>query len=244
MNDGHDIRVPNIDAARDGTRCEDVRNAWASVFCECACGHYGGLACLGYAAASRTAKPMVVDVGVEIRFLGQPLVAESQSRSLRSMRPGSTRRSFRRTRCGWWRACSTGRTTIGPPTSTRAPGSSRRPWHRRSPTPNCTPASSGCPSIRQWRPSTGRTGGPRCRPRPPNACGTAILYAPSMDHRRDELVFLVRMWHETDSAAESAWRGSVHEIGNGRRFYVTAPDEIAAFMATALRREPHEGEKS
>jgi hypothetical protein len=42
----------------------------------------------------------------------------------------------------------------------------------------------------------------------------------------------------------ASWRGSVHEIGNGRRFYVTAPDEIAAFIATALRREPHEGEKS
>jgi hypothetical protein len=65
-----------------------------------------------------------------------------------------------------------------------------------------------------------------------------------MDHRRDELVFLVRMWHDTDSAAESAWRGSVLEIGNGRRFYVTAPDEITAFIATALRREPHEDEKS
>jgi hypothetical protein len=48
----------------------------------------------------------------------------------------------------------------------------------------------------------------------------------------------------TDSATESAWDGSVHEIGTGRRFYVTAPDEITAFIATALRREPHEGEKS
>lgn len=41
------------------------------------------------------------------------------------------------------------------------------------------------------------------------------------------------MWRERESASR-AWRGSVHDVATGRRFYVTAPGEITDFIAVSL----------
>jgi len=54
-----------------------------------------------------------------------------------------------------------------------------------------------------------------------------------MSRDRRERVFLVRMWSDAGTAADD-WRGSIHEVGTDRRFYVTAPGEIAGYIATAL----------
>ena len=50
---------------------------------------------------------------------------------------------------------------------------------------------------------------------------------------REERIFLVRMWQERQAPLD-AWRGSVQEIGTGRRLYVTAPGEVADFIAVRL----------
>jgi hypothetical protein len=55
-----------------------------------------------------------------------------------------------------------------------------------------------------------------------------------MEPRRDERVFLVRMWRERETAASRSWRGSVHDVATGRRFYVTAPGEITDFITVSL----------
>jgi hypothetical protein len=51
---------------------------------------------------------------------------------------------------------------------------------------------------------------------------------------RDERVFLVRMWLERSTAQREAWRGSIQDVGSGRKFYVTGPGEIADFIAVRL----------
>jgi len=55
-----------------------------------------------------------------------------------------------------------------------------------------------------------------------------------MEPQRDERVFLVRMWRERETAKSRSWRGSVHDVATGRRFYVTAPGEITDFIAVSL----------
>jgi hypothetical protein len=52
---------------------------------------------------------------------------------------------------------------------------------------------------------------------------------------RDDRVFLVRMWREKDKAGDGGWRGSVHDVGIGRRFYFTSPGDITDFITVALR---------
>ncbi len=52
--------------------------------------------------------------------------------------------------------------------------------------------------------------------------------------QRDERVFLVRMWLEPGSARGNAWRGSIQDVRNGRKLFVTAPGEIADFIAVRL----------
>lgn len=54
----------------------------------------------------------------------------------------------------------------------------------------------------------------------------------SMSQRRDERVFLVRMWQERQSG--NSWRGSVQEIMTGRKLYVTGPRDVADFIAVRL----------
>ena len=55
----------------------------------------------------------------------------------------------------------------------------------------------------------------------------------SMAQRRDERVFLVRMWQERQAPGE-AWRGFVQEVSTGRKLYVTGPHEVAHFIAVTL----------
>ena len=55
--------------------------------------------------------------------------------------------------------------------------------------------------------------------------------------RREERVFLVRMWLER-TPQNDAWRGSVHDVSTGRRLYVTGPGEVADFIATGLAGAP------
>jgi hypothetical protein len=54
-----------------------------------------------------------------------------------------------------------------------------------------------------------------------------------MSLRRDERVFLVRMWLERQ-APDHSWRGSVQEVGSGRKLYVTGPHDVADFIAVRL----------
>lgn len=60
-----------------------------------------------------------------------------------------------------------------------------------------------------------------------------------MKAKRDDRVFLVRMWRE-DGSEREAWRGSVHDVVAGRRLYLTTPREIADFITLALRERPTE----
>lgn len=43
------------------------------------------------------------------------------------------------------------------------------------------------------------------------------------------------MWRDKDTAGDGGWRGSVHDVGIDRRFYVTSPGEITDFITVALR---------
>lgn len=43
------------------------------------------------------------------------------------------------------------------------------------------------------------------------------------------------MWREKDKAGDGGWRGSVHDVGIGRRFYFTSPGDITDFITVALR---------
>jgi len=52
--------------------------------------------------------------------------------------------------------------------------------------------------------------------------------------RRDERVFLVRMWLERNAQQHDAWRGSIHDVASGRKFYVTGPREVADFITVHL----------
>jgi hypothetical protein len=52
--------------------------------------------------------------------------------------------------------------------------------------------------------------------------------------RRDERVFLVRMWLERSTSQRDSWRGSIQDVVSGRKFYVTGPGEIADFIAVRL----------
>jgi hypothetical protein len=47
-------------------------------------------------------------------------------------------------------------------------------------------------------------------------------------------VFLVRLWREADDDAPGSWRGSVHDVSLGTKRYVSAPAEIAEFVAARL----------
>jgi len=59
-----------------------------------------------------------------------------------------------------------------------------------------------------------------------------------MSGPRTERVFLVRMWCEDADRLDSNWRGSIHEVPGGRRFYLTAAAQVADFIGAALRRTP------
>jgi hypothetical protein len=43
------------------------------------------------------------------------------------------------------------------------------------------------------------------------------------------------MWRDNDTTGDGGWRGSVHDIRIGRRFYLTSPGEITDFITVALR---------
>lgn len=55
-----------------------------------------------------------------------------------------------------------------------------------------------------------------------------------MSEPRDERVFLVRMWHEDTHRSHDGWRGSIHDVASGRKFYVTGLAEIGDFIAVTL----------
>lgn len=55
-----------------------------------------------------------------------------------------------------------------------------------------------------------------------------------MSQERREHVFLVRMWVESATSQQGAWRGVVSEIASGRKLYVTDPGEVAEFMTRHL----------
>jgi hypothetical protein len=41
------------------------------------------------------------------------------------------------------------------------------------------------------------------------------------------------MWLERN-AQHDAWRGSIHDVASGRKFYVTGPGEVAEFITVHL----------
>jgi hypothetical protein len=56
-----------------------------------------------------------------------------------------------------------------------------------------------------------------------------------MKQQPDEIVFVVRMWvRGDDRPAEGDWRGSVHDVQSGQRFYVSGTRDIADFIGTRL----------
>jgi hypothetical protein len=62
-----------------------------------------------------------------------------------------------------------------------------------------------------------------------------------VERKRTERVFLVRMWQQ--GGERVLWRGSVHEIGSGARFYVAGARDVADFINDRLAdATPREGE--
>ena len=56
-----------------------------------------------------------------------------------------------------------------------------------------------------------------------------------MSEERRDVVFLVRMsLRDDDRPEEPQWRGSVHEINSGLRFYVTDARDVADFISARL----------
>jgi hypothetical protein len=59
-----------------------------------------------------------------------------------------------------------------------------------------------------------------------------------MQQPPEELVFVIRMWvhaeDELDGAGTPAWRGAVHELKSGQRFYVSGPRDVADFIAARI----------
>ncbi len=75
----------------------------------------------------------------------------------------------------------------------------------------------------------------------PYAERTSAEYTSPVSSDRREVVFLVRMWVEREDSSPEAWRGSVHEIVTGQRLYVTAPAEVADFIALHLSNRKGDG---
>jgi hypothetical protein len=51
----------------------------------------------------------------------------------------------------------------------------------------------------------------------------------------EEVVFLVRMWlRDGEKPNEREWRGSIHEISSGLRFYVSGARDVADFIGARL----------
>jgi hypothetical protein len=46
------------------------------------------------------------------------------------------------------------------------------------------------------------------------------------------------MWREADAGGRGGWRGSVHDVAAGRRWYLTSAAEVADFIMLALRDPP------
>lgn len=56
-----------------------------------------------------------------------------------------------------------------------------------------------------------------------------------MKEENGELVFLVRMWlRDGERPPAREWRGSIHEINSGLRFYVSGARDIADFIGARL----------
>jgi len=55
-----------------------------------------------------------------------------------------------------------------------------------------------------------------------------------MNPKRQDVMFVVRMWLPEETDAEAQWRGSVLEVSSGKRFFVTQPRDVADFIATHL----------
>ena len=47
----------------------------------------------------------------------------------------------------------------------------------------------------------------------------------------------MRMWLERSTPQRDAWRGSIQDVVNGRKFYVTGPGEIADFITVRLNED-------
>jgi hypothetical protein len=64
---------------------------------------------------------------------------------------------------------------------------------------------------------------------------TSPCYAFEVKEEPGELVFLVRMWLRAgEKAPDREWRGSVHEINSGVRYYVTGARDVADFIGARL----------
>jgi hypothetical protein len=57
---------------------------------------------------------------------------------------------------------------------------------------------------------------------------------PAGSKRRFERVFVMRVWREDGSASASVMRGSVVELGSGRRFFFTQLSDLKDFLSLRL----------
>lgn len=55
-----------------------------------------------------------------------------------------------------------------------------------------------------------------------------------MNPKRRDVTFLVRMWLREESDGDEGWRGSVHEVSSGKRFFVAETREVADFISAQL----------
>ncbi len=59
-----------------------------------------------------------------------------------------------------------------------------------------------------------------------------------MKTQPDELVFVVRMWmHGDDSGQGPEWRGAVHDVRSGQRYYAAGTRDIADFIDARIAAE-------
>jgi hypothetical protein len=74
----------------------------------------------------------------------------------------------------------------------------------------------------------------------PHGIGTLERYDDRVERTLgNELVFVIRMWLRADIDGSEAdeWRGSIEQLGSGRKLYVSNPSDIAEFVTTILSEE-------
>ncbi|HSA99490.1 MAG TPA: hypothetical protein VLE49_02490 [Anaerolineales bacterium] len=56
----------------------------------------------------------------------------------------------------------------------------------------------------------------------------------SIQHERQQFLFVVRIWQESDSQPSPVWRGMVEHVPFGQRMYFTSLNDLSDFIGLRL----------